>query len=99
MGGGPVTATREVVFRDRYGLHPRAAMRIGQTAGRFGARITFEDLTTAGSPVDARSMLTLVGAAIRAGDRVRVTADGEDAEAAAEAMAALLESGVCHPGG
>jgi phosphotransferase system HPr (HPr) family protein len=94
-----MTASREVVFCDRYGLHPRAAMRISQAAARFGARITLEDLTAGGAPVDGRSMLTLVGAAIRAGDRVRVAADGDDAEAAVEAVATLLESGVCHPGG
>lgn len=94
-----MTASRDVVFRDRYGLHPRAAMRISQTAARFAARVTLEDLTSGSGPVEARSMLTLVGAAIRAGDRVRVAADGEDGEAAASAIADLLEGGVCHPGG
>lgn len=93
-----MTASRDVVFRDRYGLHPRAAMRISQTAGRFGARISIEDLSGGGRPVDARSMLTLVGAGIRAGNRVRVAAEGDDAEAAVEAIASLLEGGVCHPG-
>lgn len=94
-----MTAARDAVFRDRYGLHPRAAMRISQTAARYQARITLEDPAAGGAPVDARSMLTLVGAGIRAGDRVRVAAEGDDAEAAVEAIATLLESGVCHPGG
>lgn len=92
-------AARAVVFRDRYGLHPRAAMRISQTAARYKARVSLEDLTSGGTPADGRSMLTLVGAGIRAGNRVRVAAEGEDAAAAVEAIATLLESGVCHPGG
>ncbi len=94
-----MTAARNAVFHDRYGLHPRAAMRISQTAARYQARITLEDRAAGRAPVDARSMLTLVGAGIRAGDRVRIVAEGDDAEAAVEAIAALLEGGVCHPGG
>jgi phosphotransferase system HPr (HPr) family protein len=94
-----MTVSRDVVFHDRYGLHPRAAMRISQAAARFAARVTLEDLTAGSGPVEARSMLTLVGAAIRAGDRIRVTAAGDDGEAAVTAIADLLEAGVCHPGG
>jgi phosphotransferase system HPr (HPr) family protein len=85
----------EAVFKDRYGLHPRAANRIRETATGFTARITIEPID--GSPIDASSMLSLVGASIRTGDRVRVSAEGADEEAALTAMTTLLESGVCHP--
>lgn len=92
-----VSSSIDAVFRDRYGLHPRAALRIQETARGYHATITLEDLTQGGAAVGTASMISLVSAAIRTGDRVRVTADGEDAEEAAAAIAGLLEAGVCHP--
>ncbi len=86
----------DAVFRDRYGLHPRAANRIRQTASEYQSKITLEP-AGGGSPIDAASMLALVSAAIRTGDRVTVTAEGSDADTALAAMTALLEGGVCHP--
>lgn len=85
----------EVVFRDRYGLHPRAAMRIQATAATFESAITLDP--TGGAPVDARSMLGLVSAGIRLGDRIRIGAEGPDAAAALTALSELIEGGVCHP--
>lgn len=84
-------------FKDRYGLHPRSAMQIQRMANGFRSRLTITDVTAGGSPVDARSMLSLVSSGIRAGDTVRVTAEGEDEAAAAEALRDLMAQGVCHP--
>jgi phosphotransferase system HPr (HPr) family protein len=89
-------ASTEVVFKDRYGLHPRAAMRIQTEARTFGAAIAIEPLE-GGAPVDARSMLALVSIGIRLDDRLRVSANGPDADAAVAAMAGLIAAGVCHP--
>ncbi|MEO8438322.1 MAG: HPr family phosphocarrier protein [Chloroflexota bacterium] len=89
--------TRDVVFRDRYGLHPRAARRIQGTLDGFQASVSFEDLDGAGSPVDARSMLALISSGIRLGGNVRISADGSDEVAAIAAIADLLEAGVDHP--
>jgi phosphotransferase system HPr (HPr) family protein len=86
----------EVVFKDRYGLHPRAAMRIQTTAGAYKSAITVESVE-GGSPLDARSMLSLVSAGIRLGDRLRVSADGPDEADALSAVADLISAGVCHP--
>lgn len=88
--------TRDATFRDRYGLHPRSAHRIGETLAGHDARVTLEP-AEGGRTIDASSMLSLISAAIPAGTRVRITADGPDAEAAADALAALFEAGVCHP--
>ena len=86
----------DAIFGDRYGLHPRAANRIRETATGFGSRITLRPVD-GGSEIDAGSMLGLVSAGIRTGDRVTVSADGPDADAALAAMKALLDGGVCHP--
>lgn len=87
----------DIVFRDRYGLHPRAAMRIQQTAAPFRSRVSIASLEGPGSELDARSMIALVSAGIRAGDRIRVTADGPDEADALRAVKELIGAGVCHP--
>jgi phosphotransferase system HPr (HPr) family protein len=83
------------VFRDRYGLHPRSALRIQQEAGRFSATVTIA--TEGGSTVETRSMISMVSAGIRTGEVVIIRAEGADADAAATAIADLMASGVCHP--
>ena len=87
----------DVVFHDRYGLHPRAAMRIQQTAGTFRSRVTVQGMDGGGNPVDARSMIALVSAGIRPNEAVRVSAEGDDEAEAAAALQVLIEGGVCHP--
>lgn len=89
--------SREVVFRDRYGLHPRSARRIQESLNGLTADVSLTSLDGAGAPVDARAMLGLISSGIRAGDRVRVEADGPDEAAALKSLGDLLESGVCHP--
>jgi phosphotransferase system HPr (HPr) family protein len=86
----------DVVFKDRYGLHPRSAMRIQTTAAAYRSAITIQPLE-GGSPLDARSMLSLVSSGIRLGDRLRVAADGPDETDALSAVADLIAAGVCHP--
>lgn len=89
--------SRDVVFRDRYGLHPRSSHRIAQALGDTLSRVTIQHLAAGQPPLDARSMLALVGSGIKAGDQVRVSADGPDEESVLATIASLLESGVCHP--
>jgi phosphotransferase system HPr (HPr) family protein len=90
-------AHADVVFLDRYGLHPRAAMRISTAAAAFASSIRIEPLSGGGSPIDAESMLALVSSGIRHGDRVRVSADGADESDAVRALADLIAAGACHP--
>lgn len=87
----------DVVFRDRYGLHPRAAMRIQQAAGAFHSRVTIAGMGGSSRPVDAGSMIALVSAGIRLGETILLRADGDDEVEAVAALRGLIESGVCHP--
>ena len=89
--------SRDVVFRDRYGLHPRSAHRIIQALDGTAARVTIQDVAGGKAPIDARSMLGLISSGIQSGDVVRVEADGPDEVPVLAAIAGLLESGVCHP--
>lgn len=89
--------SRDVVFHDRYGLHPRAARRIQASLDGVAASVSLENLDGNGTSVDARGMLALISSGIRTGDRIRITADGADEVAVLAALGDLLESGVCHP--
>jgi len=89
--------TRDVVFRDRYGLHPRAARRIQAALDPFTATVSLENLDGGGASIDARGMLALISSGVRNGDRVRITADGADEAAAIAALGDLIAAGVCHP--
>ena len=89
--------SRDVVFRDRYGLHPRAARRIQEAVADLTADVSLTNLDGSASRLDARSMLALIGSGIRTGDRVRIEADGADEGVAIAAVGDLLEAGVCHP--
>jgi phosphotransferase system HPr (HPr) family protein len=91
--------SRDVVFHDRYGLHPRAARRIQASLDGLVATVTLQNLDGDASPIDARGMLALIGSGIRTGDHVRVTAEGADAGAAEAAVGNLIAAGVCHPDG
>jgi phosphotransferase system HPr (HPr) family protein len=89
--------TVDTVLRDRYGLHPRAAMRISQVAASFGANVTLQGLDSGTAPISTVTMIGLVSAGIRTGERVRLAADGADEAEAVAALQGLLEAGVCHP--
>jgi phosphotransferase system HPr (HPr) family protein len=85
------------VFRDRYGLHPRAARRIQESVDGLSASVSLEDLDGNGPSIDARGMLALISSGIRNGDRIRITADGPDEVAVTAVLGDLFEYGVCHP--
>jgi len=89
--------SRNVVFHDRYGLHPRAARRIQASLDGITATVSLTNLDGGDAAIDARGMLALISSGIRAGDRIRVNADGADEVAALAAVGDLIESGVCHP--
>jgi phosphocarrier protein FPr len=92
-----LVTSRDVVFHDRYGLHPRAARRIQASLDGIAATVSLENLDGNGSSFDARGMLALISSGIRTGDRIRITADGTDEDAALRAVGDLIDSGVCHP--
>jgi len=91
--------SRDVVFHDRYGLHPRAARRIQASLDGFTAAVSLMNLDGGEATFDARGMLALISSGIRTGDRIRVTADGADEVDALAAVGDLIQSGVDHPDG
>ncbi|WP_170972383.1 HPr family phosphocarrier protein [Natronorubrum halophilum] len=70
------------------GLHARPAARFVSTANRFDSAI--EVSAEDGEPVDASSMLAVTGLNVRSGERVRLSVDGPDEDAAFEALEEIL---------
>ena len=77
----------EVQILNRLGLHARAAAKMVHVANEFGCSIM---VAKGGSRVDGKSILGLLTLAASKGTRLTLTAEGDDAEAALEALAALI---------
>ncbi len=79
--------TREVTVVNALGLHARAAARFVRLASQYGSTIR---VSRGPRELDGKSILglLLLGAAL--GSTITIRADGEDAVAAVEALAALV---------
>lgn len=87
----------ELAIRNASGLHARPAALFVQTAARFGARITLENLDRGSKPVDAKSILMVLTAGVQRGHRVRISADGSDEAEAIGTLEALVGGGLGEP--
>ncbi len=90
-GQGPgVAVEREVVIRNKEGLHFRPIMQFVDLAQRYAAGLTVhvED-----RKADGRSPMEMLMLVATQGTKVRIVADGEDAEALVGALASLVDSG------
>jgi phosphotransferase system HPr (HPr) family protein len=85
MNGEPLRRT--VTITNPQGLHIRPASAFAQLAGTFRSRVTVWKETKG---VDGRSPLELLLLAALPGTELIVEVDGEDAEAAVDALAELL---------
>ena len=81
---------REVIIRNRLGLHARAAARFVHAASRFRSRVT---LSGSGRTMDGKSILGILLLAASQGSLLEVGAEGEDEAEAVETLAALVEGG------
>ncbi|MFA5520423.1 MAG: HPr family phosphocarrier protein [Castellaniella sp.] len=79
----------DIVISNRLGLHARAAAKLTQLAGRFSGDI---HISRDGRRVNAKSIMGVMMLAAGMGVRVRVDADGADADEALAAIRELFES-------
>jgi phosphocarrier protein len=80
--------SRTVRIGSSHGLHARPAKLFAQAAKGAGIPITIAK--DSGTPVNAASILSIIGLGAEHGDYVTLTADGEGAEAALDTLAELL---------
>jgi len=85
---------RAVQVVNEAGIHARPAAEIVKTAAKFKAEVTIarDDLE-----VNARSIMGVMMLAAECGSTVQLKGEGEDAEAAIDAIAAVIANGFGEP--
>ena len=87
------THTRTVTLPNEHGLHARPAAQFVRTAARFDAHLQVENETTGRGPVSATSISGVATLGAVQGHVLRLMADGPEAEAALDALDALVADG------
>ncbi len=78
----------KVVIKDPIGLHARPAGILVKQASAYRSKITIEG---DGKSADCRKLIMLMGLGLRQGMEVTCRIEGEDEEAAAQAMQKFFE--------
>ena len=78
----------EVEISNQLGLHLRAAAAFAKLAERFDSEVTLE---RGSMSANGKSVIALVTLAAAKGARVRIVAEGDDAEQAVAALVELVE--------
>jgi phosphocarrier protein HPr len=81
---------RTVTVVNALGMHARAAARFVHTANRFRSRVR---VARQDREMDGKSIMGLLLLAASKGASLTISADGDDEEAAVEALAELVASG------
>ncbi|MBQ2705418.1 MAG: HPr family phosphocarrier protein [Lachnospiraceae bacterium] len=77
------------VIKDELGIHARPAGLLVKEAKQFASTIT---LACGEKKAAAKGLMGVMGMAVKQGNEVTVTVEGEDEEAAATAMKAFFEA-------
>jgi len=83
-------AERTVKIKNRLGLHARPAMVFVDEASKVKSDVTVHGN---GQAVDGKSIMQMMMLAATQGVELKITAEGEDAEQAVDALSRLIESG------
>lgn len=87
----PLATSQEVIIQHEVGLHARPAALFAKRAAQYASAISIENMTKGSQPVNAKSMLRLLSASIQMNDQLRITADGDDEQAAVKALCELIK--------
>jgi phosphocarrier protein len=85
------TVTRQVVVSNADGLHARPAMEFVHTASGFTSSVRVEKQGDDPLVVDGKSIMEMMTLAAVQGTLLQIIADGDDAAAAVEKLAALFD--------
>ncbi len=83
-------AEAPVQIKNRLGLHLRAATTLAQAAARFKSSIT---IGRGSNQASARSVTALIMLGAGKGTKLRLKAEGEDAQAAVDELTQLFSNG------
>lgn len=85
---------RDVTVRNRAGIHTRPASMVVRTASKFDAEFY---IRTDGYEINGKSIIGVMTLAAEQGAVLTLIFDGEDEEAAVEAMTELFNNGFGEP--
>lgn len=88
---GVHTESWEIEIKNPAGLHARPIAVLVSAAKQFDSDIS---LQCNGKTANAKSLVAVMGLDVKKGDRVRLTADGADAENAMKKLIPLIETGL-----
>ncbi len=80
---------QEITITNRLGLHARPAAAVSQTAGKFACEIK---ITKDKTEINAKSIMGVLMLAAEYGSTLKLTFDGEDEQAACQAITALFKN-------
>lgn len=89
LTGMEIMAETVLTIEHEVGLHARPAALFVKTAGRFNANVR---VRYGGREVNAKSILQVLTLGAEEGAEITVEAEGEDADAALEALRELVEN-------
>jgi phosphotransferase system HPr (HPr) family protein len=73
------------------GLHARPASLFVQTANKFSSEVSVKNLTDKSDVVNAKSILNVLTLGVMKDHEIEITANGDDAESALQALKVLIE--------
>lgn len=77
------------VIADPQGIHARPAGALIKECAKFASKITISKGEKSG---DAKRIFAVMGLGAKAGEEIKITAEGEDEAAAVEALEAFLKA-------
>ena len=85
-------AEATIPVKHKVGLHARPAALFVQTAAKFSSTVLVKNLTANGKFVDAKSIIMVLTLGVMKDHQVVIQTEGADAQAALEALQALIEN-------
>jgi phosphocarrier protein len=85
------SASREIIVSNKLGLHARPAMQFVDLANSFKSDITVHKFGEEPGEADGKSVMQMIILAATEGTKMRIDADGEDAQEAVAKLAQLFE--------
>ncbi len=86
--------SEEFVIRNAHGLHTRPSTLLVTTVKKFDSAVTITNLDGSGLPVNGRSLMKVVSLGVKKGHRLRIQAEGADAQEALVAIGKVINEGL-----
>ena len=86
------SASRDIIVSNKLGLHARPAMQFVDLANQFKSDIKVTKFGEEPGEADGKSVMEMIILAATEGTKMRIDADGEDADEAVAKLVELFES-------